>query len=323
MIGMGGRVRMRFPTVLVMLAVIGVSVPELRAQTAPDKFLWNEIADGIYMVSPNGLGSNSVVVMGADGVLIVDAQQGTASMDLLLDQLAERTDAPVTHVVLTHWHLDHSGGRAAIQRRFPESVVLAHSQAAGQARTDLLDQAARILAFWSDPDRELLDVDRRVIDELAEPAPFVPRRTLSSDTTLFAGGREVRVLARGAAHTAGDLAVYFPGVDILAAGDLVLPQIFSNAGSPSGHLASLQAFADLAPAVIVGGHGAPFINSDLPARQARQLSAWMSEVEALLEDEQPTSSAEREALVPRAAALAGDLIGDPQGVARVLLRVER
>ncbi len=286
---------------------------------ANQKFRWTELAVGVYAVSPNGMGSNTLVVIGSDEAMVVDAQQGTAGMALLLDELAEVTDVPVTRAVITHWHLDHSGGTRAIRERFPDAVVFAHEDAGTQARVELPVQAANVLSFWGEREMEF-EVDRLTVEELADPAPFSADRMIGSDTTINVGGRDIRILARGAGHTAGDLAVHLPTEGILAAGDLMLPVVFSNAGSPVGHLATLRVFTALAPRIILGGHGDVFRDSDLPARQAVQLAAWITEVEALVSSSQASSPAALEALVPQAAALAGDLIGNPEGAAARLLR---
>src|SRR5436190_14397869 len=76
-----------------------------------------KVADNLYMVPGQG-GNTAVWVMG-NGVLLVDtklANNGQA----ILDQVKKVTDKPITYIVNTHTHGDHTGSN----QFFPATVEI-------------------------------------------------------------------------------------------------------------------------------------------------------------------------------------------------------
>ena len=63
---------------------------------------------------------NSIVVIGDDGVLITDPANDYRA-GVLKDEIAKLTDRPVSRIVLTHEHFDHTGGTEV----FPEAQIIA------------------------------------------------------------------------------------------------------------------------------------------------------------------------------------------------------
>lgn len=82
-----------------------------------------ELADGVYgLMSSTDFPladpaitavCNGGIVMGSDGVLVVDPLQNDDLASLLFETGADLTDQPIRYVVNTHYHFDHSGGNAA------------------------------------------------------------------------------------------------------------------------------------------------------------------------------------------------------------------
>ena len=56
-----------------------------------------------------GSGGNVAVLNGSDGKLLVDAGIGV-SRPQMLTALDDLGSAPITHLINTHWHFDHSDG---------------------------------------------------------------------------------------------------------------------------------------------------------------------------------------------------------------------
>src|SRR4051812_26789927 len=66
------------------------------------------VKPGVYMVTGNG--GNSTVVVGTDGVVLVDTKNpGEKVYDELIAKIAGVTPLPVKAVLITHHHADHSG----------------------------------------------------------------------------------------------------------------------------------------------------------------------------------------------------------------------
>ena len=66
-----------------------------------------KLAEGVYSFFSDW--TNSLVVIGDDSVLVVDTA-GTTRAEELKVAVADLTDKPVSHIVLTHEHYDHVGG---------------------------------------------------------------------------------------------------------------------------------------------------------------------------------------------------------------------
>src|SRR5215470_16759023 len=76
-----------------------------------------KVAERLYMIP--GAGGNTAVFIMADGILIVDtklANNGQA----ILDQVKSVSNKPITHIINTHTHGDHTGSNAF----FPASVEI-------------------------------------------------------------------------------------------------------------------------------------------------------------------------------------------------------
>jgi cyclase len=185
------------------------------------------IAPNLYAVQ--GGGSTSTIFVASRGVLIVDTKYADA-WDALLAEIRKVTDKPVTHVVNTHRHLDHSEGNA----RLPAGVqVVAQANAGTIVYPRDTASGARTVA-----------------------APFESRQT------LFEGGDAVDLYHFGPAHTDGDTLVVFRSARVLAAGDvmegLVLPVMaIEHGGNGVAYMATLErAMAELPPIEhVVTGHG--------------------------------------------------------------------
>ena len=155
-----------------------------------------KVADNLYMVP--GQGGNTAVWVMANGVLLVDtklANNGQA----ILDEVKKVTDKPVTYIVNTHTHGDHTGSN----QFFPASVqvVVQENTAANMAKMDVFKEAANKHGL----------ADRTYKDKL----------------TLFRGKEEVELRYFGAAHTDGDSFVVFKSARVMHSGDA-----FANKGQP-------------------------------------------------------------------------------------------
>jgi cyclase len=154
------------------------------------------IATNLYRIT--GEGGNSAVFVRGDGVLLVDtklANNGQA----LLDQIKKVTDKPITHIVNTHTHGDHTGSNSFFPARV--EIVTQENTSANMAKMP---------AFQAE--------DGKV---------GLPDRTFKDKMTLFSGKESVDLYYFGAAHTNGDAFVVFRDARVMHAGDL-----FATKGLP-------------------------------------------------------------------------------------------
>jgi cyclase len=151
-----------------------------------------ELAENVYVFETLGrnYGTNSLIVVTSDGVLIADGQGNPATVTRMVEEVGALTDQAIRYVVVASEHGDHTGGNSA----FPEGTTfIAHpnSQAVLEAQANA-------------PDR---DADA--------PPIIVPTETVSDSRTLMLGDTEIEILHLGRAHTGGDLMVYLPATGVL------------------------------------------------------------------------------------------------------------
>jgi glyoxylase-like metal-dependent hydrolase (beta-lactamase superfamily II) len=204
------------------------------------------------------------LVVGADAVLLVDTGSTLREGAELRSQVAELTGGrSVTHVVLTHGHVDHVFGAAA----FEGAVVhAARGLPALLAReTDAL--RAEAVALGTDP---VEAAEAAAALALVPPAVEVGGEGAGDGTAegveLDLGGRSVLVVHPGPGHTRHDLAVFVPGATasdpaVVFCGDLVEESDEPQAGTdavPEAWPAAVDTLLALGgeTARYVPGHGA-------------------------------------------------------------------
>jgi cyclase len=170
-----------------------------------------KVKPGLYVV-PGG-GSNSIVRVTSDGVILVDTKlPGEANYNGLMEQIRSVTMQPVKVVIVTHHHADHTGNT--------DRFINAGAQVVGH------EQLAK-------------NLDTYVFD----PRPAKPSSTYNTaEHTVRLGGVDVRVLHLGRAHTGGDSVVYFPDLKVVATSDAVT----TGTQGPLADYAGGGSFADWA-----------------------------------------------------------------------------
>ncbi len=281
------------------------------ARSQSKKFDVVKLADGVYAVvrrDPPGFAveSNSLFIIGDDGVIVVDAQSNFATTRETLAALRALTDKPVKFVVNTHWHDDHVIGNQVYREAFPGVQFVAHAAtraylpAEGAANRRKwheggLSQFVRMLRDLVKDNKSLaggpLDDEERAsylsdisLGEgyMTVPGtyePVLPTVTLEDKLTLYQGSRAVEILFLGRGHTSGDLVVRLPRENIVAAGDLIVwpvPFVGSDQSHVSDWGATLEKLAALKPAVILPGHG-PLMRDDSYARLVARLMDSVNE----------------------------------------------
>lgn len=174
----------------------------------------------------------SLIVVTPEGVLVADGQENPEETRRLVDTIAGMTDQPITHVVVASDHGDHTGGNSAFP---PGARFLAHPTS-----------AAILEASAANPNRPG-----------GAPPVVVPTEIVGSDSQLDLGGREIRLLHLGRAHTGGDLVVYVPEGKVLFMSETYLKHIFPAMRSayPSEWVAMLDRALEMDVEVYVPGHG--------------------------------------------------------------------
>jgi cyclase len=192
-----------------------------------------------YVQPDGGWGLNNAgVFTGRRSTLLVDTCFTESRGRRLRDAVRDLSDAPVTTIVNTHHHGDHTYGNYL----FPEATVLAHHT----CRQRVLDTGLDTCRLF--PGVEWGDL------QISEPTV-----TFGDEVTLHLDGSTAVARHVGrAAHTTEDVYVWVPERGLLYAGDLVFNRgtPFALMGSVPGLIRTLRELAALDADVLVPGHGA-------------------------------------------------------------------
>lgn len=160
------------------------------------------VADNFTLLS--GAGGNVLLLQNAEGVLMVDGGLPERS-PALLDAVAQLTkNAPVRVLFNTHWHLEQTGSNDRLGRSGTKIIAQENTR---------LWMKRDILVEWQ---------NNKVYPPRAKEA--LPTETFmnhESPKKLSFGSEEIQYGHLFQAHTDGDIYVYFPGPNILMAGDVV------------------------------------------------------------------------------------------------------
>jgi len=201
----------------------------------------------------SGAGGNVLVAHGGDRLVLVDAGRRETARELLALIAGKTGDKPLGTVFNTHWHLDQTGGNAAMHE--VGATIIAHENTRLWMTTDFT-------TVWDGT-----HYDRRPKEDHPDRTFFWKSETLDYDGQPV----EYGYLMQG--HTDGDIYVRFPRENILAVGDLLYPKRYpiidySTGGWIGGLIRTNQALLDLADdeTVIVAGTGGVMARADVEAQ---------------------------------------------------------
>jgi cyclase len=230
--------------------------------------------------------SNVGVIVGDDGVLVVDSDYlpSRARADIAL--IRTITNKPVKYLVNTHWHGDHTHGNGVYRAMFPNLTIVGAranrafiavnqarypkqvaSQTSAQHKT--LRVLEPILASGRDTSGRMLTSDERkrlgaIVDQLhdeivelatVEVAP--PTLLFDGELDLYLGKRHVVLHNWGRGNSPADVTAYVPDAQVLFTGDImVYPVPFTGASYPTLWIDVLSGIERIPVKLMVPGHGA-------------------------------------------------------------------
>ncbi len=212
----------------------------------------HDLGHGVHMLE--SFGGNNGVVVGDEGVLLVDAEypQLNAKMRAAITRISP---LPVRYLVDTHWHWDHTGANGEWAR---SGAVIISSE---KTREHITATQAAAHALPGKP--------------FAPDAAALPALTIDTQVTLHIGSNTVDLIPIAPAHTDGDVVVRYREANVIQTGDTFFngfyPDIdIDHGGTIDGMIAwydRLYALCD-AKTKIIPGHGDVATREDVRTFQA-------------------------------------------------------
>jgi glyoxylase-like metal-dependent hydrolase (beta-lactamase superfamily II) len=208
-----------------------------------------EIGRDLYAFTAEG-DPNSGIIIGDDGVIVIDAQATPAMAGLVIERVRQVTDKPIKYVVLSHYHAVRVLGASAYRANEVLASETCRAMIAERGKEDWDSEYARFPRLF----------------RAAESIPGLtwPSMTFQRRMTLFLGKRRVELRHIGRAHTAGDIVAYVPDANVVFSGDIVEYKSACYCGDAhfSDWPATLARLDALKADALVPGRGDALIGTD-------------------------------------------------------------
>lgn len=268
---------------------------------------WVEVGDRVFVRRYEFFDQNIGVVLGDEGVLVIDTRTTPVHARDVIDHIAELTPRNVSVVIDTHGHSDHAFGNSV----FRPAPIWGHVRCATMLRETGERQRAR-----------LIETIPELADELRKVVIDPPDQTFTDTATveIDPGGRSVELRYLGRGHTDNDIVVRVPDAHVTFAGDLLENGATPYFGDsfPMDWPTTALRLEGLIDGPVVPGHG-EVSDRDFARRQRLEFEALATLARAVhegttaLEDAVGRSpypeSSTREPLERALAQLRGELVG--------------
>ena len=242
---------------LLLPIALAALAPRASLAVTGDKAEFRRVADDIYAFVGKRNDANALVVVTAQGVVLVDTGNNPPETRLLLNFIKSVTSQPVRYVVITQNHGDHTGGTPLFA---PPVNVIVH------------ERVAKDWASWKP--YQIKSWRKRFSERSGALEGVNPVDTVLSFTesmTLHLGGKTIELLYVDDPYNPGDIAVWLPQSGVMHAGFVGYigrhPDIrpdYSH-GTTAGMLKQLEVLSALQPKVMVPAHGPLGDSKDLHA----------------------------------------------------------
>ncbi len=210
---------------------------------------FQEVASRVWVARYPWCDVNVTLIGGARGLVVVDTHSSELAAHEVLDDVRRLGAGSVVEIVNTHEHWDHTFGNAAFRDEYGEIPIHATDWAAEHT----LSSGEQVKERYAAGD----DVHR---DEVLATRLVAADHSFSSARAIDLGDRQVELIHPGRGHTAGDLVVRVPEVDVMLTGDLIeesAPPAFGDDSHPFEWPATIDLMITLLTdrSVVVPGHG--------------------------------------------------------------------
>ena len=231
------------------LAVCSAVISPLLLISCPSAFAGDQPGFSIKVfTSPDDqFWVDSVIIEGADEVMLVDAQLTKTNAEKVLQEIKE-TKKPLSIIYITHEHADHFLGLEVFREAYPKVRIIADSA--------VVDRINRVY-------QDKIDKWKKILGSAAT-SHVVAIEKVDGNFIEFESSK-IAVLKDIQGDTDENTMLWIPGQRILIAGDVVFNNMHvytaeSDSRARGKWLNSLQKIRELKPSVVIPGHskvGAP------------------------------------------------------------------
>ena len=185
------------PAILCALLILGGIATQVDSQEPARvvKMQTLNVSDNLYLITsstpgPEFTGGNTGVFVTDSGVIVVDTKLSGYG-PTIIEKIKRVTDKPVTMIINTHTHGDHTGSNEFFGTTV-DSIVQENTKA----------NMTKMDAFKGDK------------------AQFLPKRTYKDKMTVGSGADQIDLYYFGPGHTSGDTFIVFRALRTMHAGDM-------------------------------------------------------------------------------------------------------
>lgn len=221
-------------TLLVALVALSAGAQDRFAKVQIEA---EKITEQIYMLT--GSGGNIMIAMDESEVVMIDSQFAPLS-DKIKAAIKRITSQPITYLINTHHHGDHTGGNENFNTE--ETTIIAHQNVLSRLKAEKKNDG------------------------------FIPELTLEEELELKLPSQTCMLIHVHNAHTDGDTFIYFIEENVVHMGDVFFNKRYPyidlrSGGSINGYIIAQQRVLETinTDTSIIPGHGPLGTYSDLDA----------------------------------------------------------
>src|ERR1700758_4803764 len=217
----------------------------VNAQQQPPPLSVKQLKSDVYWTQ-GGAGGNTGIIVGKDGVIVIDAKTTPTSAKEMIAEIAKITPKPVTTVIITHSDGDHVNGLAA----FPAGLTIIAQENCKK------------------------EMEASASGRNPAPQDRLPTKTYAKTEKLTADGVHVRLYHWANGHTSGDTIVYLPDEKIVFGGDLLVTNRpdtlihLEKNGSAARWIENPKGMVGLDADTYLTGHGEMMTKADVQKKLA-------------------------------------------------------
>ena len=226
---------------------------------------FGKLGEGAYAYTAEG-DPNTGVIIGDEGVMVIDTQATPHMAQDVVRRLREVTDKPVKYVLLTHYHAVRVLGAAAYQAENIIASRLTYEMIVERGQQDWKSEFERFPRLFEGHE--------------TIPGLTWPDIVFDGRLTVDLGNCPVEIWSPGKGHTQGDTIAWLPDQKILYSGDLV--EFGATPYTGDAHLtdwpATLDALRALQPEKLVPGRGDALTTPALCEKAMTETQAFVTDL---------------------------------------------